>query len=77
FLLQKVLKRIELALNDPDYALYLHTAPCNQPELSYYHWHLQIEPVTEAVVAGFEKGSGTFINPRTPEAAAEDLRKVL
>jgi galactose-1-phosphate uridylyltransferase len=31
--------------------------------------------VTEAILAGFEKGSGAFINPRSPEKCAEDLRK--
>lgn len=75
-LLRQVLKKISILLNDPDYVFYLHTAPSNQPVLNYYHWHLQIEPITEAVVAGFEKGSGVYINPRSPESAANDLREV-
>jgi len=75
-LVREILKRIEKLLSDPDYSFYLHTAPPNQPELLYYHWHLQIEPATEAVVAGFERGSGTHINPRWPEDAARDLREI-
>jgi len=73
-LLQAVLMRLRVALNDPDYNLYFHTAPTNDPELPTYHWHCQIEPITEAIQAAFEKGSGAYINPRSPESAAEDLR---
>jgi len=76
-LLQNVLIRIRKTLNDPDYSLYFHTAPTNQPEMAIYHWHCQIEPLTEAIVAGFEKGSGIYINPRSPENAAADLREAL
>jgi UDPglucose--hexose-1-phosphate uridylyltransferase len=74
-LLQNVLSRLNKVLDDPDYSLYLHTAPCDRPQVDHYHWHLQIEPVTEAILAGFEKGSGVFINPRSPENAAKDLRE--
>jgi UDPglucose--hexose-1-phosphate uridylyltransferase len=75
-LLQNTLKRIRSALKDPDYNLYFHSAPTSQPDVMFYHWHCQIEPVTEAIIAGFEKGSGVFINPRSPESAAMDLRNV-
>lgn len=73
-LLLEVLRRLGKTLNDPDYYLYLHTAPSNQPEIGHYHWHLHIEPVTEAIQASFERGSGFYINPRSPENAARDLR---
>jgi len=73
-LLQETLRRIRVTLNDPDYNLYFHTAPPTHTELETYHWHCQIEPITEAIQAALEKGSGAYINPRTPEHAAEDLR---
>ena len=73
-LLQDVLKRIKVTLNDPDYNLYIHTAPANQPEIPHFHWHCHIEPVTNAILAGFEKGFHVFINPRSPESAARDLQ---
>ncbi len=73
-LLQNVLKRIKITLNDPDYNLYVHTAPATQPEMLHYHWHVQIEPVTTAIMAGFEKGFGVYLNPRSPESSATDLR---
>lgn len=75
-LLQEVLIRIRTTLNDPDYNLYFHTAPTNQPETPIYHWHCQIEPITQAIAASVEKGSGIFINARSPENSASDLREV-
>lgn len=41
----------------------------------YYHWHLEILPILTKV-AGFELGTGFYINPMPPESAAEYLRKV-
>ena len=76
-LLKDVLKRIKVTLNDPDHNLYIHTSPANQPEMDHYHWHCQIEPVTTAIMAGFEKGFGVFLNPRSPESAAADLRAAI
>ena len=76
-LLQNVLKRLKVTLNDVDYNLFFHTAPSNNPLMPYYHWHCMIEPVTTAVMAGFEKGYEIFLNPRSPEDAAEDLRSAV
>ena len=41
----------------------------------YYHWHLEIMPKLTRV-AGFEWGSGFYINPTPPEDAAAYLREV-
>jgi UDPglucose--hexose-1-phosphate uridylyltransferase len=38
-----------------------------------YHWHIEIMPRLTKV-AGFEWGTGFYINPTPPEQAAEDLR---
>ncbi len=38
-----------------------------------FHWHLEIMPKL-SVVAGFEWGSGFYINPTLPEDAAGFLR---
>jgi UDPglucose--hexose-1-phosphate uridylyltransferase len=41
----------------------------------HYHWHVELIPrVTE--IAGFEWGTGFYINPMEPERAAEHLRAV-
>ena len=38
-----------------------------------YHWHLEIFTILTKV-AGFEWGTGFYINPVPPETAAEFLR---
>ena len=73
--LKTVLRKLELALDDPPYNYVIHTAPFNQPELPHYLWHMELFPrITR--VAGFEWGSGFYINPVLPEQAAEFLRDV-
>jgi len=73
--LRTVLRKLELALDDPPYNYVIHTAPFNQPELPHYLWHMELFPrITR--VAGFEWGSGFYINPVPPEQAAEFLRDV-
>ncbi len=71
---QIALKKIYKGLSDPAYNFYLHTAPCDGKNHSYYHWHWTILPKT-ATWAGFEIGTGMEISTITPEKAAEYLRK--
>jgi UDPglucose--hexose-1-phosphate uridylyltransferase len=75
-MLRDMLGRIRRALHRPHYNYVLHTAPCREPDLPHYHWHLEITPQRTAM-AGFEWGSGFFINPTPPEEAAEYLRGIL
>jgi UDPglucose--hexose-1-phosphate uridylyltransferase len=67
------LRRMNTVLHNPAYNFMLHTAPLNEPSLTYFHWHLEIIPKLTRV-AGFEWGSGFFINPVPPEDAAAALR---
>ena len=73
---KETLQRINSALDDPPYNLILHTSPCGERDLKYYHWHLEIMPKLTKV-AGFEWGSGFYINPTPPEEAARYLREVV
>jgi UDPglucose--hexose-1-phosphate uridylyltransferase len=77
--LKAVLGRLKALLSDPPYNLLVHQAPNpglsqgQWPDLSRkYHWHLEILPVLTRV-AGFELGTGFYINPVPPEAACEFL----
>jgi UDPglucose--hexose-1-phosphate uridylyltransferase len=72
-LFQQVMQRLEGLLNNPDYNLILHNAPIGNEAGEYYHWHLEIFPKLTHV-AGFEWGSGFYINPTPPELAAQLLR---
>lgn len=57
------------------YNYVIHTAPFDHKDLPHYTWHLEIFPRL-AGVAGFEWGSGFYINPVAPEEAAKFLREV-
>jgi UDPglucose--hexose-1-phosphate uridylyltransferase len=74
-ILQDVLRRFRIALLDPPFNYVIHTAPPGHPGPERYHWQLEVIPkLTE--VAGFEWGSGFFINPVAPEEAAQRLREL-
>ena len=68
------LNKIYKGLRDPAYNFYLHTAPVDNKNQDYYHWHWTILPKT-AIPAGFELGTGMEISTIEPEKAAEYLRK--
>jgi UDPglucose--hexose-1-phosphate uridylyltransferase len=72
-LLSRVLRALSRYLGDPPYNFMLHSAPLRTPSLDHFHWHLEITP-TLTRVAGFEWGTGFFINPTPPEEAAQYLR---
>lgn len=71
--LRSILRRLDVALDNPPYNYVLHTAPFHQPELPFYRWHFEIYPRLTRV-AGFEWGSGCYINEVLPEQAAQRLR---
>ncbi len=72
-LLQDMLRRIDRALSGPPYNFVIHTSPFRDEANEYYHWHIEIMPKLTNV-AGFEWGSGFYMNPTPPEEAAAFLR---
>ena len=73
-LLGETLIRLEKALDSPDYNLVIHTSPLRSAQAPHFHWHLEIIPKLNQL-AGFEWGSGFYINPVPPEDAAKLLRR--
>ena len=73
--LKTILSKLEVALDNTAYNYIIHTAPFDSQELPHYHWHLEIFPRLTRI-AGFEWGSGFYINPVLPEEAAAFLRDV-
>jgi UDPglucose--hexose-1-phosphate uridylyltransferase len=69
------LRKLDRTLNNPPYNFILHTAPIKNQCENYYHWHYEIMPKLTKV-AGFEWGSGFYINPTPPEEAAKCLREL-
>lgn len=84
-ILKRTLFRLKQLLGDPPYNLVLHNSPNPIPRpgkpgywatLQYdYHWRIEILPRL-TTVAGFEWGTGFYINPMPPEDAARYLKEV-
>ncbi len=74
-LLNALAQRMNRALEEPDYNLIVHTSPFGDDTSDVYHWHVEILPKLTRV-AGFEWGTGFYINPTSPEEAARVLRSV-
>jgi len=74
-ILQDTLRRISRCLNSPPYNFAIHTAPCGLEDSEQFHWHLVIMPRL-TIAAGFEMGTGIYINVTSPEDAAQYLREV-
>jgi len=83
--MKDMLCRVKGVLRNPPYNFILHTAPPRQPRLGKpeywdsveydYHWHIELVPrLTQ--IAGFEWGTGFYINPTSPEDAATFLREM-
>lgn len=78
--LKVVLQKLSLVLSDPEYNYLIHAAPNRFPRSGYwgtiqddFHWHMELFPKLIRV-AGFEWGTGFYINPVAPEVAAQELR---
>lgn len=75
WLMRALLRKMDKVLELPPYNFNLHSAPVQEPDMPHYHWHLELIPRLTRV-AGFEWGSGFYINPTPPEEAARFLREV-
>jgi UDPglucose--hexose-1-phosphate uridylyltransferase len=73
--LRGILAKLYQGLDNPDFNFTIRTAPAECVGVKYFHWYMSVIPRLTRV-AGFELGSGMFINSVLPEAAAEFLRKV-
>jgi UDPglucose--hexose-1-phosphate uridylyltransferase len=74
WVLRSTMRKIEKVLEQPAYNFVIHSAPVQESPLSHYHWHLEIIPKLTKV-AGFEWGTGFYINPTPPEESARFLRE--
>ena len=72
-ILKITLAKIYHALDNPDYNYVIRSAPIDIKQSDYYHWYLTIMPRINKT-AGFELGSGIFINTSSPETSAKFLR---
>jgi len=72
FTLKTVLAKLYYGLNNPDYNYSIRSLPTDSFAKNYFHWYLAIIPRL-GISAGFELGSGMYINPALPEESAKYL----
>jgi len=73
-MMKDILMRMDATLDKPAYNFMIHTSPIGEEINDHYHWHVEIIPKLTKV-AGFEWGTGFYINPTPPEEAARFLRE--
>lgn len=71
-ILKGIMGRLKKVLREPPYNYVIHTAPYVDDYSREYHWHIEIMPKLTRV-AGFEWGTGFYINPIPPEEAVRYL----
>jgi len=70
------LRRLDKVLPGAAFNLYLHDAPLfDRNHDRMFDFHIEIV-MRLSQPAGFEYGSGSYINPMPPETAAQNLREV-
>jgi len=72
--LKTILMKLETGLDKPAYNYIIHTSAFDTQLLPHYHWHIEVIPRLTRV-AGFEWGTGFYINPVPPEQAAAFLKE--
>ena len=70
-----ILRSLYVGLNNPDFTYVLRSAPVRDLGAPYLHWYITIVPRL-SLAAGFELGSGIYINPSLPAECADYLRTV-
>jgi UDPglucose--hexose-1-phosphate uridylyltransferase len=70
------MRRLDACIPNVPYNFVLHTAPLRSEPLEHFHWHFEIRPKL-TTIAGFEWGSGFYINPMPPEDAALYMKEAL
>ena len=73
--LKTILRKFYVGLEDPDFNYIIRSENPKECASEYFHWYISIVPrLTQT--AGFELGSGMYINTSIPEESAEFLRKI-
>jgi len=75
-ILKDTLEKLKKVFVNLSYNYIIHSAPINgEGDVEYYHWHIEIMPKLTQV-AGFEWGTGFYLDQTSPELAAQYLKSV-
>ena len=73
--LKTILRKFYVGLEDPDFNYIIRSENPKECASEYFHWYISIVPrLTQT--AGFELGSGMYINASVPEESVDFLRKI-
>lgn len=75
-LMRQVLRSFESLSEDTPYNYWIRTAPFHASTETYFHWRIELIPRV-TTQAGYEWGTGCFVNPVSPESAAKQMRAIL
>jgi len=82
-MLIKTIGKLATVLSNPQYNFIVRTGPVRWIKKGYwatidkdFHWHIEIMPRLTKI-AGFEWGTGFYINSTLPEEAAKSLREAV
>jgi UDPglucose--hexose-1-phosphate uridylyltransferase len=75
WVMRTTMRKMEKVLEKPAYNMMIHSGPVQEGAIAHYHWHIELIPKLTKV-AGFEWGTGFYINPTPPEESAKYLRDV-
>jgi UDPglucose--hexose-1-phosphate uridylyltransferase len=74
-ILKEILERLYVGLGDPDFNYVIHSLSPSECAVKYFHWYLSI--VTRVTrTAGFEIGTGMYINPSIPDSSVKFLKNI-
>lgn len=72
--LRDILRKIYFTLDNPDYNYVIRSSPTDERNTKHYHWYVVVIPKL-TTPAGFEIGTGIYINVTPPEVSAKFLRE--
>lgn len=72
--LSVTVRKINTCLASPDYNFIIRSSPIGDEDVRYLHWYFLLVPKT-TTPAGFEIGTGIYINTIPPETCAAILRQ--
>ena len=73
-ILQTILRKLRLAIGNPDFNYVFRIGPYPLSGVPFYHWHIQVLPRTK-IIGGFERATRIQVNTVLPEESAKMLRE--
>jgi len=73
-ILRLVLGKVHSFLDNLPFNLFVRSLGPREKDAAHFHWYISIVPRVNKT-AGFELGTGMYVNPSLPEATAQSLRE--